>query len=72
MFQVSIVCPIGTGPGDAQGIAAELDQQFPNNLRLSSGSFAVQQVTPLRERPGVMSEDRYTVAVDFVYRSDST
>lgn len=72
VFQVNIVCPTGKGPGEGQGIAAELDALFPNNLRLTSGAFTVQSVSPLRERPAIPSDDRYTVPVDLQYRSDST
>lgn len=72
VFQVNIVCPTGSGPGEGQGIAAELDALFPNNLRLTSGGFTVQIVTPTRERQPVSADNRFTVPVDFQYRSDST
>jgi hypothetical protein len=70
VFQVNIVCPGGTGPGAAEGIAAELDTLFPMNLILTSGAFSVTQVTPLRTRPA-LPDDRYTVPVDFAYRADT-
>ncbi len=72
IFQINIVCPQDKGPGEGQGISAELDALFPNNLRLTQGAFAVQTVSPVRERRGISSDDRYTVPVDFEYRSDST
>lgn len=72
VFQINVVCPVGNGPGVGQGIAAELDALFPNNLRLTSGAFTVQSVTPTRERPPVPTVDRFTVPVDLQYRSDST
>ena len=72
VFQVNIVCATGNGPGEGQGIAAELDALFPNNLRLTSGQFTVQSVTPTRERQPVSADNRFTVPVDLQYRSDST
>ena len=70
VFQINIVAPGNAGPGAAEGIAAELDALFPMNLRLTSGTFAVMQTSPLRTRQGIPS-DRYTVPVDFQYVSDT-
>jgi hypothetical protein len=72
VFQVNIVCPTGKGPAEGQTIAAELDALFPANLRLTSGPFVLQTTSPTRERSAIQSDDRYTVPVDFTYRSDST
>lgn len=72
VFQINIVCPIGKGAGHAESIAAEIDTLFPNNLRLTSGAFFVQSISPLRTRPAIIGVDRYTVPVDLQYRSDST
>ena len=70
VFQINIVCPAGNGAGAAESIATELDALFPMNLRLSSGAFWVQQVTPLRLwAPD--SSDRYLLPVDFEYRADT-
>ncbi|MDN8612797.1 phage tail terminator-like protein [Variovorax ginsengisoli] len=70
VFQISIVCPAGNGAGAAESIAAELDALFPMNLRLTSGTFAVQQLSPLRLwSPD--SSDRYLLPVDFQYRADT-
>ncbi|MBB1599480.1 phage tail terminator-like protein [Variovorax sp. UMC13] len=71
VYQVSISCAPTGGPGAAENIAAELDALFPMNLRLTSGTFAVQQMSPLRTRPPLVDADRYTVPVDFQYRSDT-
>lgn len=70
VFQVNLVCPAGSGPGAAEGIAAELEALFPMNLILTSGTFSVTQVSPLRTR-SALPDDRYTVPVDFQYRSDT-
>lgn len=70
VFQVNLVCPAGNGPGVAGGIAAELEALFPMNLILTSGAFSVTQVSPLRRR-AALTDDRYTVPVDFQYRSDT-
>ena len=70
VFQISINCPAGNGPGAGESIAAELDALFPMNLRLTSGIFAVQQLSPLRLwAPD--SADRYVLPVDFEYRADT-
>lgn len=72
IFQVSIVCITGNGPGSAEAIAAELETLFPVNLRLTNGSFAVQIISPLRVRQPVPEPDRYVLPVDFAYRADET
>lgn len=69
-FQVNIITAAGDGPGAAEGIAAELEALFPM-LRLESGVFWVQQVTPVRIRPGIPDGGTFTVATDFDYRSDT-
>lgn len=69
VFQVDIVCPSGNGAGAAESIAAELEVLFPMNLILNSGAFSVTQVSPLRTR-AALPDDRFTVPVDFQYRSD--
>ena len=71
VFQINIVAPIGKGPGEAEGIAAELEALFPMNLQLTSGSFQVLQTTPVRKRSGIQADDRYTVPVDFQYQADT-
>lgn len=72
VFQINVVCPIGKGPAEGQSIAAELDALFPAYLRLTSGAFTVQTTSPTRERGAIQTDDRYTIPVDFTYRSDST
>lgn len=71
VFQINIVAPIGTGPGAAEGIAAELEALFPMNLLLTSGTFQVLQTSPVRKRRGITEDARYTVPVDFEYQSDT-
>lgn len=70
IFQISIVAPLGNGPGAAEAISAELETLFPNNLRLTSGSFVVQSITPLRLRAPIPDAGRYIRPVDFQYRAD--
>lgn len=72
VYQINIVCPANKGPGEGQGIAAELEALFPNNLVLTSSGFKVQTISPVRERKAIDADGRYTVPVDFAYRSDST
>ena len=71
VMQVNIIMPTGSGAGASESIAAELEALFPNNLRLTSGTFSVQVITPARVRSGFVSDDNWIVPVDFEYRSDS-
>lgn len=71
VFQVSIVCPIGTGPGVAAGIADELNTQFPVNGRYTSGAITVQVITPASAAPALQDESTFIVPVSIGYRCDT-
>ena len=71
VFQVSVCCPINTGPGVAAGIADELAALFVVNARLTSGGLTVQQITPWSIAPALPSDTNYIVPVSFQYRADT-
>lgn len=71
VFQVSIEAPNGQGSGSAETLAAEIDALFPNGLRLTSGAFAVQVISPCSIGPAIQGETRYLLPVWFRYRADT-
>ncbi len=71
VFQISIVCKVGQGSGEGEGIADELAALYPLNLRLTLSDFTVQIITPLAISPAIPESDRYTVPVSFTYRADT-
>jgi len=72
VFQVSIVCPAGTGKAKANPIAAELIALFPLYLRDVKNGFVVTPMTPVDVGPGITGDSTYTVPLSFSYRSDTT
>ncbi|WKN20810.1 DUF4128 domain-containing protein [Azotobacter vinelandii] len=72
VFQISIVAPSGQGSGTAEQLAADLDAEFPLNLRLTSGAFAVQIVSPCSQGPVIQGDTHYMLPVWFRYRADAT
>jgi hypothetical protein len=71
VFQISIIAPIDHGAGEAEALVPELDQLFPNSLRLISGNFAVQIVSPVSAQTAVQDDTHYTLPVRFNYRADT-
>lgn len=71
IFQVSIVTPAGTGTGKAGGIAGEVSDLFPVDLRLTKSGLEVLVLTPVDPGPGITQDSTYTVAASFQYRSDT-
>ncbi|WP_312141184.1 phage tail terminator-like protein [Stutzerimonas nitrititolerans] len=69
--QISIFAPKGTGPAVAETLAADLEVLFPLNLRLASGEFAVQIITPCSEGPSISGDTHFMVPVSFTYRADT-
>lgn len=71
IFQVDIVRPIGSGPGPALDIAAELNALFPVNGRYTSGAVTAQVITPVSAGPAGQDASSYVVPVSFQYRADT-
>ena len=71
VFQVSTVAQSGQGSGAAEQIAADLAELFPLNLRLTSGSFIVQILSPCSRGPAVQDGSSYMIPVSFRYRADT-
>lgn len=55
----------------AETLAADLEVLFPLNLRLASGEFAVQIITPCSEGPSISGDTHFMVPVSFTYRADT-
>lgn len=71
VFQVSIVAPKGQGSEPAETLGEEIAALFPNNLLLSSGTFAVQSISPCSIGPAIQGGTHYTVPAWFRYRADT-
>jgi hypothetical protein len=71
IFQVSVVVPVDSGSGSAEGIADEIAALFPNNLALSDTGFSVQIITPMSIGNPIPGEIHYTVPVFAQYRADT-
>ena len=72
VLQVSIVTPNGQGSGAAEQLSVDLGAEFPNNLRLTSGSFAVQIVSPCSQGPAIQGDTHFMLPVSFRYRADTS
>ena len=72
IVQVSIRDRLGGGVAECNRIAELLAALFPQNLRMTAGAFAVQQVSPLSTAPGFVSDGRYVLPVSLRYRADVT
>lgn len=72
VFQVSIICPAGTGKAKANPIAAEIIALFPLYVRDVKNGFVVTPMTPVDVGPGITGHSTYTVPLSFSYRSDTT
>lgn len=70
-YQISLVCPINTGPGVAEGIAEELDALFPVNLLLPIGGLSVQIVSPASAAPALQDVQSYTIPVSLGYSAQT-
>ena len=71
IYQVSVVCPIDTGPGAAEGIADEIAALFPLNTRLSVTGLTLQIISPVTAAQGLPDGSNYIVPVSFGYRADT-
>lgn len=70
VFQVSVVAPAGKGTGMAEGVSEELEQLFPNGLRLSKGALDLITLTPLEVGPAIIADTTLTIPTSFQYRAE--
>lgn len=68
--QVSVVCPIGSGPGAGDAIAKEIEDLFPLNLRLTSAGVTVQVNSPVSTSSAIPDDAEYLIPVSFSYRAE--
>ncbi|MBX8534534.1 DUF4128 domain-containing protein [Pseudomonas cichorii] len=71
VFQVSVVAPVGQGTGAAEGIAGELEDLFPSNLRLSHDGINMITLSPVEVGPPVISGTVLSVPTSFRYHADT-
>lgn len=71
LAQATIVCPLGAGPAEVEGLVEELAELFPLNLRLTEGDLTVQIMTPMSATPILQAEDRCAVSARFRYQADT-
>ena len=71
IYQVSIYEPARSGPGEVEALASQMEALFPVNLRLTSGSFSVQIITPMSTALPVPDPVNYIVPVFCTYRADT-
>ncbi|ALI04386.1 hypothetical protein C1Y08_20570 [Pseudomonas sp. FW306-02-F02-AA] len=71
VFQVSIVTPSGSGPGEAEGLVDEIAALFPLYERNTKGALTIVTMTPVDPGPGIPDDTTFTVPVSFMYRADT-
>lgn len=70
IVQITVVAPVGAGPGLAERIAEEVKALFPANSRFTFGGVTAQIVGPLTIHRGDESADAFSVPVTGRYRCD--
>jgi hypothetical protein len=71
LFQVSVVTPVGSGTGKAEGIVDELVALFPLFDRYSKAGLTVVTMTPVEQGQGIPDGSNWTVPASFQYRADT-
>ena len=71
VYQVSIVEPLGKGPGEAEAIVALLAALYPPATDLVLGSFRVHVLQPLSPAPALQERDRFVIPCSLTYRADT-
>lgn len=71
LFQVTIVGPSAKGSGAVEGVVDELAALFPLYQRLTGNGLTAMVLTPVDQGPGIPSDNTYSVAAFFNYRSDT-
>lgn len=71
VFQVSILVPVGNGPGAGETIAEAIEALYPADLVLGDTSFDLYIVSPMSVYPSLQDSDWYTIPVSCQYRVDT-
>jgi hypothetical protein len=72
VFQITIVTPVGGGPGAAETLGDELAALYPLNDQLTKDGFSVQVMTPVNPGPEQQEDTAFALPVSFQYRADTT
>jgi hypothetical protein len=70
IYQISIVSPVGNGPGAAEAVGEELAALFPVNL-IVAGDVRVQVLTPMSPGPALQESFAWSYPVSCTVRSDT-
>lgn len=70
IYQITVVCALDRGPGAAEGIATEIADTFPLNMRMTADYLTVTVNRPVTVAQGVPDEYEYILPVSFGYRAD--
>lgn len=71
LFQVSLVMPIDSGPGDAEALVKALDALYPLTTPLTADGLVIVLLQPMSAAPAVPRPDRYVIPVTCSYRADT-
>jgi hypothetical protein len=71
VFQITIVTPVGGGPGAAETLADELAALYPLNDQLTKEGFSVKVMTPVEQGPEQQEDTAFALPVSFQYRADT-
>ena len=71
LFQITIVTPVGIGPGAGEALADELATLFLLNGLLSKDEFSVMVMTPVEPGPTQQEDTAFGLPVSFRYRADT-
>jgi len=71
VFQVSIVLPLGVGPGAGDALVTALDAEFAPALSILRSGLRIYLLQPMAAAPGIREPDRWVIPCSVPYRADS-
>lgn len=71
IFQVSIVCPVGTGPGAADALADSLSAAFTTTAPITVSGLEVWLAQPMSAAAGIQERDRWVIPCSAPYLAHS-
>lgn len=67
IFQVSVVCPTGTGPGAAEAIVAGIAAAFPPASPITVSTLTLWITQPLSQAAAIQERDRFVIPCSLPY-----
>jgi hypothetical protein len=71
VFQVSIVMPLGTGPGAGEALAVSLAAAFPPATPIVRSGITTYVMTPMSSGPHIQEQDRYVIPCSLTYQANT-